>query len=73
MKNNIIAEILALKMQGVDPMIAMQQLAQKYPQFQKAMPYIQGKSPAQIDATGRNFAQSIGLDPLKMIQSIMKR
>lgn len=73
MKNSILSDLLALKMQGADPMSAMQQLAQRYPQFQKAMPYLQGKSLAQMDITGRNFAQSMGLDPMQMVQGLLKR
>ena len=73
MRNNILSDLLALKMQGADPINAMQQLAQKYPQFQKAMPFLQGKSPAQMDITGRNFAQSMGLNPMQMVRGLLKR
>lgn len=73
MRNNVLSDLMALKMQGADPVSAMQQLAQRYPQFQKALPYLQGKSPAQMDITGRNFAQSMGLDPMQMVQGLLKR
>jgi len=73
MRNNLMMELMMLKQQGMDPASAMQQLAQRYPQFQQALPYLQGKTPQQMDATGRNFAQSMGLNPMQMISQLMGR
>jgi len=73
MRNNLMMELMMLKQQGMDPASAMQQLAQRYPQFQQALPYLQGKTPQQMDTTGRNFAQSMGLNPMQMISQLMGR
>ena len=69
--NPMITDIMRMRQMGVSPSAAIQQLSQRYPQFRQAMPYVQGKSPQQIDLTAQNMARSMGVDPLKVIQQFM--
>lgn len=72
MQNPIVREILQLKQQGASPQAALQQLAQRHPQFRQALPYLQNKSPQQMDMTARNAVQSSGVNPNDMMQQIQK-
>lgn len=72
MQNPMVQEILRMKQQGATPQAAMQQLAQRYPQFRQAVPYLQDKTPQQMDQTARNAVQSAGVDPNDLLQQVNK-
>ena len=73
MSNQMVQEILQMKMRGMSPMQARQQLAQHYPQLGQAAPFMQGQTPQQIDAIARNTARSLGLNPQQILQGLMGR
>ncbi len=72
MQNPMVQEIVRMKQQGATPQAAMQQLAQRYPQFRQAVPYLQNKTPQQMDQTAQNAVQSAGVDPNSLMQQINK-
>ena len=73
MNNPMVQEIIQMRMRGMSPMQARQQLAQRYPQLGQAAPFLQGQTPQEIDAIARNTAQSMGLNPQKILQGLMGR
>lgn len=72
MRNPMVQEIMQMKQQGMSPQAAMQQLAQKYPQFRQAVPYLQNKTPQQMDQTAQNAVQSSGVDPNELMKQFNK-
>lgn len=70
MNNPLMQEIMRMRMQGMTPMQARQQLAQRYPQLSQAQPFMQGQTPQEIDAIAKNAAQSMGLNPMQMMAQI---
>ncbi len=72
MNNPMVQEITRMKQQGLTPQVAMQQLAQKYPQFQSALPYLQNKTPQQMDMTAHNALKSSGVDPNDLMAQLQK-
>lgn len=72
MQNPMVREIVQLKRQGASPQETLQQLAQRHPQFRQALPYLQNKSPQQMDMTARNAVQSSGVNPNDMMQQLQK-
>ncbi len=71
-QNPIVQEIMRMKQQGMSPQAAFQQLAQKYPQFQQAAPFLAGKTPQQMDQTAQNALQQSGVDPNAMAQQFQR-
>ena len=69
---NMVAEVLKMRMMGMSPLQARQQLAQMYPQLGQNPQFMQGKTPQEMDGIARNMAQSMGLNPQQKIQSVMK-
>lgn len=63
MNNGMLFDMMMCKRQGMDPMSAFHQLAGKYPQFQKALPLIQGMTPEQMRAAAQDTAKQMGIDP----------
>ncbi len=72
MQNPMVQEIVRMKQQGATPQAAMQQLAQRYPQFRQAVPYLQNKTPQQMDQTAQNAVQSAGVNPNDLLQQVNK-
>lgn len=72
MQSPMVQDIMRLRQQGVDAQTAFQQLAQKYPQFQQAAPFLGGKSPQQMDQTAQNAIQQSGVDPNVMAQQFRR-
>ncbi len=72
MQNPMVREIMQLKQQGASPQAALQQLAQRHPQFRQALPYLQNKSPQQMDMTAKNAVQSSGVSPNDMMRQMQK-
>lgn len=70
MNNPMIADILRMRAQGMNPLAARQQLVQRYPQLGQMAPFMQGQSPQEMDQIARNAAQSMGLNPQQMIAQI---
>lgn len=71
--SNMVAEVLKMRMMGMSPLQARQQLAQMYPQLAQNPQFMQGKTPQEMDGIARNMAQSMGMQPERMIQSVMKK
>lgn len=63
MNNGMLFDMLMCKRQGMEPMAAFQKLAEKYPQFQKAMPLVQNMTPAQMREAAQETARYMGIDP----------
>lgn len=72
MQNPMVQEIIRMKQQGMGPQQAFQQLAQKYPQFQQAAPFLSGKTPQQMDQTAQNALQQSGVDPNAVAQQFRR-
>lgn len=72
MQNPMVQEILRMKQQGMDAASAFQQLSQKYPQFQRAAPFLGGKTPQQMDQTAQNALQQSGVDPGAVAQQFKR-
>lgn len=70
MNNPMISEIMRMRAQGMNPIAARQQLAQRFPQLRKSAPFMQAQSAQELDVIARNTAQSMGLDPQQMISNI---
>ena len=70
---NMVAEVLKMRMLGMSPLQARQQLAQMYPQLGQNPQFMQAKTPQEMDGIARNMAQSMGMNPQQMIQSVMKK
>ena len=49
MNNPMVREIVQMRMRGMTPLQARQQLAQRYPQLGQAAPFMQGQTPQEID------------------------
>ena len=69
----MVQEIVQMRMRGMSPLQARQQLAQRYPQLGQAAPFMQGQTPQEIDAIARNTAQSMGFNPQQILQGLMSR
>ena len=69
----MVAEVLKMRMMGMSPLQARQQLVQMYPQLGQNPQFMQGKTPQEMDGIARNMAQSMGMNPQQMIQSMMKK
>lgn len=69
MNNMLIAEIMRMRAQGMNPMTAQQQLLQRFPQL-RSSPFANAQSPRELDVIAQNTAQSMGLDPRQMIANI---
>ena len=69
----MVAEVLKMRMMGMSPLQARQQLVQMYPQLGQNPQFMQGKTPQEMDGIARNMAQSMGMNPQQMIQSVMKK
>ncbi len=72
MSNPMIQDMMRLKQQGVDATTAAQQLAQKYPQFRQAMPFLANKSPQQMDQAASNALQQAGVAPGELMQQFQR-
>lgn len=72
MRSPMVQDIMRMKQRGMSPQAAMQQLAQRYPQFQQAIPYLQNKTPQQMDQTAKTAIQSSGVDPNALIAQFNK-
>lgn len=72
MQSPMVQEILRLKQQGLGPVEAMQQLAQKYPQFRQAMPFLGNKTPQQMDQTAQNALQQAGVNPADLMNQFQR-
>lgn len=59
----MLQDILRMRQQGIDATSAFQQLAQRYPQFGQAFPFLGGKTPQQMDQAAQNALQQSGVDP----------
>ena len=70
MNNPIIADIMRMKAQGMNPIAARQKLVQRYPKMRDMQPFMQGQTPQEMDQIAQTTAQSMGLDPKQMIASI---
>ena len=66
----IMQEILRMRQQGMDSATAFQQLAQRYPQFGQAFPFLSGKSPQQMDQAAQYALQQAGMNPDEMAQRL---
>lgn len=69
----MVIDILKMRMMGMTPIQARQQLMQMYPQLGQNPQFMQGKTPQEIDRIAQNTAQSMGMDPQQMLQSLMKK
>ena len=72
MQNPMVQEILRMRQQGVGQQAAFRQLAQKYPVFRQAAPFLEGKTPQQMDQTAQNALQQSGVDPNAVAQQFMR-
>lgn len=72
MQNPMVQDILRMRQQGLDAPTAFQQLAQKYPQLRQAAPFLDGKTPQQMDQTAQNAFQQSGVDPGTMAQQFRR-
>lgn len=72
MQSPMVQDMMRMKQQGMDPVSAMQQLAQKYPQFRQAMPFLQNKSPQQMDQAASNALQQAGVNPGELMQQFQR-
>lgn len=66
--NNLLAEVLRMKAQGMSPMAARQQLMQRFPKLQ-ASPFANANNPREIDVIAQNTARSMGIDPQELISN----
>lgn len=69
MQSPIVQEVMQMRLQGIPPQQAMQQLTQRYPQFGSML---QGKTPQQMDVFASNALRSAGIDPSKMVQTMRR-
>lgn len=72
MQNPMVQEIIRMRQQGVGQQAAFRQLAQKYPVFRQAAPFLEGKTPQQMDQTAQNALQQSGVDPNAVAQQFMR-
>jgi len=72
MQSPMVQDIVRLKQQGLDPVSAMQQLAQKYPQFRQAMPFLGNKNPQEMDKTAQNALQQAGVNPADLMTQFQR-
>lgn len=72
MQNPMVQEIIRMRQQGVGQQAAFRQLAQKYPVFRQAAPFLEGKTPQQMDQTAQNALQQSGVDPNAMAQQFQR-
>lgn len=72
MQNPMVQEIIRMRQQGVGQQAAFRQLAQKYPLFRQAAPFLEGKTPQQMDQTAQNALQQSGVDPNAVAQQFMR-
>lgn len=72
MQSPIVQDMMRMRQQGMDAATAAQQLAQKYPQFRRAMPFLANKSPQQMDMTAQNALQQAGVDPKALMQQFQR-
>lgn len=70
--NPMVQDILRMKQQGMTPEQTINQLSQKYPAFQGAMPFLQGKTPEQMGQTAQNFIQEAGVNPADMANQLRR-
>lgn len=70
---NMVAEVLRMRAMGMSPLQARQQLVQMYPQLGQNQQFMQGQTPQELDGIARNMAQSMGMNPQQMLQSLMKK
>lgn len=64
--NPMMQQIMQLRRQGISPQQAMQQMAQKYPQFQ------QFQNPQQINTVLNQAMQSAGVNPNDMMAALKR-
>jgi hypothetical protein len=60
---NPIMMLLQAMQSGGNPMALIQSFIGQNPQMQAAMPFIQGKNPAQMQQTFYNLCRAQGVDP----------
>lgn len=72
MQNPMVQEIIRMRQHGVGQQAAFRQLAQKYPVFRQAAPFLEGKTPQQMDQTAQNALQQSGVDPNAMAQQFQR-
>lgn len=68
MQNPAIRELMQMRQQGIDPNQALQQIAQRYPQFQQ----LQGQTPQQMDAAARATIQKAGMNPNQVLGQLKR-
>lgn len=71
-QNPMVRDILQMKQQGMTPEQAIGQLTQKYPAFQGAIPFLQGKTPEQMGQTAQNYLQEAGVNPADMANQLRR-
>lgn len=67
-QNPMIQQIMQLRQSGATPQAAMEQLAQRYPQFRQ----FQGQNPKQIDRAARDMIRQSGINPDAVMQQLSK-
>lgn len=69
MQSPIVQEAMQMRKKGMTSQEAMEQLAQRYPQFGSML---QGKTPQQMDVFASNALRSAGIDPNRMMQTMRR-
>lgn len=62
-QSNPMMYLMQQMQRGANPQQIIQQMAQQNPQFQKALPFFQGKNSKQIESTARNMLKEKNIDP----------